>query len=111
MPRKKTQIAKQGAVMEKAKGRIHPRGRDCATRETTPHPVPPGASTLSPRRGLEHKSSGRAEVVSAPIRLLPYQRRWVEDRSSLKMVVKARQIGYSFAATLQALLRCLERKT
>jgi phage FluMu gp28-like protein len=57
------------------------------------------------------QSSARAEVVSAPIRLLPYQRRWVEDRSSLKMVVKARQIGYSFAATLQALLRCLERKT
>ncbi len=50
-------------------------------------------------------------MVSSPIRLLPYQRRWVEDRSALKMVVKARQIGYSFAATLQALLRCLERKT
>ena len=45
------------------------------------------------------------------MRLLEYQRRWVEDRSALKMVVKARQIGYSFAATLQALLRCLERKT
>ena len=58
---------------------------------------------------LQEKS--RAEVVSSPIRLLPYQRRWLEDRSSLKMVVKARQIGYSFAATLQALLRCLERKT
>ncbi|HET9179007.1 MAG TPA: terminase family protein [Terriglobia bacterium] len=57
------------------------------------------------------KSSGRAEVAGAPIRLLPYQRRWLEDRSPLKMVVKARQIGYSFAATLQALLRCLERKT
>lgn len=68
--------------------------------------APPG-----PRRGLEHNSPARAEVVSAPVRLLPYQRRWVEDRSSLKMVVKARQIGYSFAATLQALLRCLERKT
>ncbi|HEX5411753.1 MAG TPA: terminase family protein [Terriglobia bacterium] len=49
--------------------------------------------------------------MGAPIRLLAYQRRWVEDRSSLKVVVKARQIGYSFAATLQALLRCLERKT
>ena len=53
----------------------------------------------------------RAELVGTPVRLLPYQRRWVEDRSPLKMVVKARQIGYSFSATLQALLRCLERKT
>ena len=58
-----------------------------------------------------NKANGHAEVVSSPIRLLAYQRRWVEDRSSLKMVVKARQIGYSFAATLQALLRCLEHKT
>ncbi len=64
-----------------------------------------------PRSGIDFKSPGRAGVVSSPIRLLPYQRRWVEDRSALKMVVKARQIGYSFAATLQALLRCLERKT
>ena len=78
--------------------------------ETTHHPLA-GAATRSPRRGIDFKSPGRAEVVSSPIRLLPYQRRWVEDRSALKMVVKARQIGYSFAATLQALLRCLERKT
>jgi len=98
-----------------SKGRIHCKERDvCATPETgetTAHPVPPGASTVPPRRGIDFKSPGRAEVVSSPIRLLPYQRRWVEDRSSLKMVVKGRQIGYSFAATLQALLRCLERKT
>jgi len=97
-----------------SKGRIHRKERDvCATPETgetTPRPAA-GASTLSPRRGLEHESSSRSELVSAPIRLLPYQRRWVGDRSPLKMVVKARQIGYSFAATLQALLRCLERKT
>jgi phage FluMu gp28-like protein len=82
-----------------------------ATGETTPHPVPPSGTTLSPRRGLDHESPSRAEVVSHPIRLLPYQKRWVEDRSPLKLVVKARQIGYSFSATLQALLRCLERKT
>jgi phage FluMu gp28-like protein len=44
-------------------------------------------------------------------RLLPYQRRWVEDRSRLKVAVKARQIGYSFAATLRAVLACVERKT
>jgi phage FluMu gp28-like protein len=65
----------------------------------------------APAGGQSPPLRSRAEVVGAPIRLLPYQRQWVEDRSSLKMVVKARQIGYSFAATLQALLRCLERKT
>jgi phage FluMu gp28-like protein len=130
MPKKKAQIAKKAAEADKPKkrpraksknaepaagsqDRRHREERDiCATHgETTPHPVPPGGTTLSPRIGLDHESSNRAEVVSVPIRLLPYQRRWVEDRSSLKMVVKARQIGYSFAATLQALLRCLERKT
>jgi len=45
------------------------------------------------------------------INLLPYQRRWVEDDAKLKIVVKARQIGYSFAATLRAVLKCLEHKT
>ncbi len=48
----------------------------------------------------------------APVlQLLPYQRRWVEDDSHLKIVVKARQIGYSFAASIRALLECLKRKT
>jgi len=45
------------------------------------------------------------------INLLPYQRRWVEDDSKLKIVIKARQIGYSFAATLRAVFKCLEHKT
>jgi phage FluMu gp28-like protein len=45
------------------------------------------------------------------LQLLPYQRRWVEDNSPLKMVVKARQIGYSFAASIRALLECLKKKT
>jgi phage FluMu gp28-like protein len=45
------------------------------------------------------------------IQLLPYQRRWVEDDSKLKIAVKARQIGYSFAATLRAVFKCLERRT
>ena len=45
------------------------------------------------------------------VNLLSYQRRWVEDDSKLKIVVKARQIGYSFAATLRAVMKCVERKT
>jgi len=51
--------------------------------------------------------------VYAPprVNLLAYQRRWIEDDSKLKIAVKARQIGYSFAATLRAVMKCLERKT
>ena len=45
------------------------------------------------------------------IQLLPYQRRWIEDDSKLKIVVKARQIGYSFACTLRVVFECLKRKT
>ena len=52
------------------------------------------------------------QTTLAPVlQLLPYQRRWVEDDSHLKIVVKARQIGYSFAASIRALLECLKRKT
>ena len=51
------------------------------------------------------------EPLGAALQLLPYQRRWVEDHAALKIVVKARQIGYSFAASIRALLECLKRKT
>ena len=58
------------------------------------------------------KNQQAQEVPLKPaLNLLPYQRRWVEDNSPLKLAVKARQIGYSFAATLRAVLRCLEHKT
>ena len=52
-----------------------------------------------------------APAAAPVLNLLPYQRRWVEDDSLLKIAVKARQIGYSFAATLRAVFKCLERKT
>jgi phage FluMu gp28-like protein len=29
--------------------------------------------------------------------LYPYQRRWIDDKSRLKIAVKSRRIGYSFA--------------
>ncbi|MGH9432535.1 MAG: terminase large subunit domain-containing protein [Terriglobia bacterium] len=71
------------------------------------------------------KSAGSHETKAAPgpspvevgeplkpiLQLLPYQRRWVEDQSQLKIVVKGRQTGYSFTATVRAVLRCLERRT
>jgi len=59
----------------------------------------------------EQSRRSSASRRTATINLLPYQRRWVEDASPLKIVVKARQIGYSFAATLRAVLGCLDRKT
>jgi hypothetical protein len=51
------------------------------------------------------------EPLGPAVQLLPYQRRWVEDHSPLKIAVKARQIGYSFAASIRALLECLKRRT
>lgn len=56
---------------------------------------------------INHQSS----ISSPALQLLPYQRRWIEDNSPLKIVVKARQIGYSFASTLRVVLECLKRKT
>ena len=43
--------------------------------------------------------------------LLQYQKDWINDKSPLKIWVKARQIGYSFAGTLGPVLDCLDRKT
>ena len=47
----------------------------------------------------------------APVPLYPYQERWVKDASRFKIVVKATQIGYSFAAALEAVLDCLAHPT
>ncbi len=72
-------------------------------------PPPAAATAASPATaavGAIHASPPRNAI-----RLLPYQQRWVDDDSPLKIVVKARQIGYSFAATLRAVMACLERKT
>lgn len=71
----------------------------------------------APEIGAErHENSGpRVEVKPAAVpkslvQLLPYQIRWVEDDSPLKVVVKARQTGYSFSSTIRAVLRCLQRR-
>lgn len=45
--------------------------------------------------------------MASPI-LLPYQKRWIEDRSPLKIVLKARQIGFSFAMSLEGVLMAIE---
>ena len=49
--------------------------------------------------------------TSPLVPLLPYQQRWVEDKSRFKIVNKARQTGFSFAVALEVFLDALERKT
>ncbi len=76
----------------------------------------PLADALMPRRkkrGRTRKEGAAADLgpFKAAAQLLPYQREWVEDNSPLKIAVKGRQTGYSFAATLRAVMRCLEKKT
>jgi phage FluMu gp28-like protein len=41
-----------------------------------------------------------------PLRLEPYQRAFLRDRSKYRWVIKARQVGYSFLFAAEALVRC-----
>ena len=41
---------------------------------------------------------GRAKVIPPKAKLLPYQRAWVLDTSRLKLAVKGRQIGWTWAS-------------
>ena len=50
------------------------------------------------------------ELPSPKFRLYPYQARWIQDKSRLKIACKSRRIGYSFAAGFRALRSCLEWK-
>jgi phage FluMu gp28-like protein len=61
--------------------------------------------------GIRNPKRLRPGGVVSPVLLYPYQQRWVADRSRFKLVVKATQIGYSFAAALEAVLDCLEHPT
>ncbi|MGH9445492.1 MAG: terminase large subunit domain-containing protein, partial [Terriglobia bacterium] len=56
-------------------------------------------------------AAGNLGPFRAAAQLLPYQRDWVVDDSPLKIAVKGRQTGYSFAATLRAVFCCLKKKT
>ncbi len=63
---------------------------------------------------VRNRRSGVTVLAPAPVeavvQLLPYQRRWIEDDSTLKIVVKGRQTGFSFSATLRAVLRRRQRR-
>jgi phage FluMu gp28-like protein len=49
-------------------------------------------------------------LLRRAVPLLPYQQNWIVDDSKLKIVVKGRQTGFSFAAALRAVIKCLERR-
>lgn len=53
---------------------------------------------------------GRAKIQPKKSLLLPYQKRWVEDGSRLKLAVKSRQIGWTWA-TAYGLIRRKSLKT
>lgn len=53
---------------------------------------------------------GNAKVKPSNSLLLPYQKRWVEDTSRLKLAVKSRQIGWTWA-TAYGLIRRKALKT
>jgi phage FluMu gp28-like protein len=42
--------------------------------------------------------------------LLPYQTRWIQDRSRLKIAEKSRQIGWTWATACGQVLRKCQRK-
>ena len=65
-------------------------------------------SGTKPRR---HAPATAAAPLPKLVNLLPYQQRWIGDASPLKIAVKARQIGYSFAATLRAVFECVRGKS
>ncbi len=48
-------------------------------------------------------------MMKSAIKLLPYQLEWIKDNSRFKIWLKARQIGASFVASLEAVLDCVER--
>ena len=43
--------------------------------------------------------------------LYPYQVRWIQDKSRLKIATKARRIGFSFAEGLDCIFDCIEHRT
>lgn len=50
-------------------------------------------------------------IIDPAIKLTTYQKRWIEDRSRLKIGKWTRQGGKSFATSLEAVLDCFARKT
>lgn len=67
-----------------------------------------GASADRKRSG---KSARKIATLDNPVPTLPYQERWIQDDSQLKIAVWSRQSGKSFAAALRAVLKCMKGRT
>ncbi len=63
-------------------------------------------------RATEQDRGGLAAGAERPRRpiVLPYQKRWVEDRSPLKIWLASRQVGKSLALAMEAVAEALERR-
>ena len=48
---------------------------------------------------------GRAKIIPPKTLLLPYQAKWVQDSSQMKLAVKSRQIGWSWTAAYSIVRR------
>jgi len=46
---------------------------------------------------------------ASAITMLPYQQRWIDDKSRFKIANKARQIGYTFGSTYELVEACLSK--
>jgi phage FluMu gp28-like protein len=46
--------------------------------------------------------------VPAALQVRPYQQRWIDDESRMKIGVKSARIGFSFATALEAVLDCIQ---
>jgi phage FluMu gp28-like protein len=48
------------------------------------------------------------QINPAVLPMRPYQQRWIDDGSRMKIAVKSARIGFSFATALEAVLDCIE---
>ena len=72
---------------------------------------PKAAAQTPSARALTQRQFPKNAKLPAAVPLYPYQKRWVMDDSRFKIAVKSTQIGFSFAAALEAVLDCLEKRT
>jgi len=84
-----------------------------ADRSDSNNEQPKTTKTSVPPRLRARLRDPESEMPHSKFRipLYPYQERWIKDRSRFKIAVKATQIGYSFAAALEAVLDCLVHRT
>jgi phage FluMu gp28-like protein len=70
---------------------------------------------MNRKKTVRREPSPTPETLRAVVRqqlpVLPYQDRWIQDNSQLKIAVWSRQSGKSFAAALRAVVKCLEKRS